>query len=86
MKNLGKPLRDSERYLHVWQQAGGLTDGTRLEAVMISGLPQVTLAHAKHPTAHTHTHFQGIPADLWLLWRSFLATAALRTDNRKKLY
>lgn len=34
MKNLGKPLRDSERYLHVWEQAGGLTDGTRLEAVM----------------------------------------------------
>lgn len=44
MRNLGKPLRDSERHLHVWQQAGGLTEGTKLEALMVSGLPGVTLA------------------------------------------
>lgn len=44
MRNPGKPLRDSERYPHVWQQAGRQTDGTRLGAVMVSGLPGVTLA------------------------------------------
>lgn len=44
MRNLGKPLSDSERCQHVWQQAGGLTEGTGLEAAMVSGLPGVTLA------------------------------------------
>ena len=44
MRNLGKPLRDSERYPHVWQQAGRLTEGTRQGAAVVSGLPGVTLA------------------------------------------
>lgn len=81
MRNLGKPLRDSERHLHVWQQAGGLTEGTRLEAVMVSGLPIATLAKPSPtqiiplpPTRSPRFHYQGIPTDLWLLWRSFLAT------------
>lgn len=68
MRNLGKPLRDSERHLHVWQQAGGLTEGTRLEAVMVSGLPIATLAKPSPtqiiplpPTRSPRFHYQGFP-------------------------
>lgn len=95
MRNLGKPLSDSERCQHVRQQAGGLTEGTGLEAAMVSGLPGVTLAKPSPtqiiplplgpspPNPLPSSHQPGIPADLWLLRRPFLATVLSRLRHRR---
>lgn len=81
MRNLGKPLRDSERYPHVRRQAGSQTDRDRRDnAGSRDGLRSARSnlgkanSHTLPPPIHPrHFHDQGIPADLWLFSRSLLA-------------
>lgn len=70
MRNLGKPLRDSERCPHVWQQAGRLTEGD--DAGSRDGLRSATSnlgraeSHTNHPAGflhHPHLHLLPFTAE-----------------------
>lgn len=70
MMNLGKPLRDSERYPRAWQQADGLTEEMSLEAGRALGLLRVTLAEPSPtqiiplpPIALPHLLPRSLPGD-----------------------
>ena len=84
----------------MWQQAGGLTDGTRLEAATAAGLPRVALAKPSPtqiiplpPTRSPHPPPCSLPGDSHQALAPLEVTSghgalipSSRIDSRQKIY